>query len=140
MEFCLERRAFSYYEPDLGDWYAPGGEYGILVGASSADIRLRATVRCTTARWPRRPIGRNTLLGDILARPELERAMLPTYEAIRPCLPFGLDKLDLSADRLARSLLENMTLNSLASYVGRWLDDEALEGLIARLNAAQAEN
>ncbi len=140
VEFCLERRAFSYYEPDLGDWYAPAGEYGILVGASSADIRLRATVRCTTARRPRRPIGRNTLLGDILARPELERAMLPTYEAIRPCLPFGLDKLDLSADRLARSLLENMTLNSLASYVGRRLDDEALEGLIARLNAAQAEN
>ena len=137
-EFRLGRRAFSYYEPELRDWYAPQGDYGILVGASSANIRLRGRVQCTAVRRVRRPVGRNTLLGDILARPELEQALLPTYKAIRPYLPFGLDRMDLAQDRMARSLLENMTLNSLAGYVGRALDDAVLQELIARLNEAQA--
>jgi len=37
----LDRRAFSYYDTDTHAWLAPAAEYGILVGSSSADIRLR---------------------------------------------------------------------------------------------------
>jgi beta-glucosidase len=37
----LDRRAFSYYDAAKHAWIAPPGEYGILVGSSSADIRLQ---------------------------------------------------------------------------------------------------
>jgi beta-glucosidase len=37
----LDRRAFSYYDERKHAWIAPAGEYGILVGSSSADIRLQ---------------------------------------------------------------------------------------------------
>jgi beta-glucosidase len=37
----LDRRAFSYYDTNKHAWNAPAGEYGILVGSSSADIRLK---------------------------------------------------------------------------------------------------
>jgi len=37
----LDRRSFSYYDPDKHAWYAPPGDYGVLVGSSSADIRLK---------------------------------------------------------------------------------------------------
>jgi beta-glucosidase len=37
----LDRRAFSYYDTSKHAWYAPAGEYGVLVGSSSADIRLK---------------------------------------------------------------------------------------------------
>jgi beta-glucosidase len=37
----LDRRAFSYYDTNKHAWYAPAGEYGVLVGSSSADIRLK---------------------------------------------------------------------------------------------------
>lgn len=37
----LDRRAFSYYDVQKHSWVAPSGDYAILVGASSADIRLR---------------------------------------------------------------------------------------------------
>ena len=36
----LDTRAFSYYNTNLNDWHAESGRYGILVGASSQDIRL----------------------------------------------------------------------------------------------------
>lgn len=38
----LDKRAFSYYNTNTGDWYAENGEYEILVGSSSRDIRLFA--------------------------------------------------------------------------------------------------
>ena len=37
----LDRRAFSYYDTNKHAWYAPPGEYGVMVGSSSADIRLK---------------------------------------------------------------------------------------------------
>ena len=41
----LDTRAFSYYNTNLNDWHAESGRYGILVGASSQDIRLSGEVQ-----------------------------------------------------------------------------------------------
>ncbi len=40
----LDKRAFAYYNVNLGDWHVESGEFKILVGASSRDIRLEATI------------------------------------------------------------------------------------------------
>ncbi len=39
--FDLEPRALSFYEPHVCDWVAESGAFEILIGASSADIRLQ---------------------------------------------------------------------------------------------------
>lgn len=41
LSILLDRHAFSYYDVTQHDWSAAPGEFGILVGSSSADIRLR---------------------------------------------------------------------------------------------------
>jgi beta-glucosidase len=46
----LDRRAFAYYDPQLKDWRVEAGAFEILVGASSQDIRLRATVEIVSAQ------------------------------------------------------------------------------------------
>ncbi len=38
--FTLDRRAFAFYEPVQGEWVVEPGEFEILVGSSSADVRL----------------------------------------------------------------------------------------------------
>ncbi len=38
-------RAFAYYNPDKSGWLAEAGDYQILVGASSRDIRLKDTFK-----------------------------------------------------------------------------------------------
>ncbi len=43
--FTLDRRAFAYYDVGAHDWVVEPGDYHILVGTSSRDIRLRDTVR-----------------------------------------------------------------------------------------------
>ncbi|MGE5528151.1 MAG: glycoside hydrolase family 3 C-terminal domain-containing protein [Patescibacteria group bacterium] len=39
VEFTLERRAFAFYDPVAKDWVVEPGEFEILVGSSSRDIR-----------------------------------------------------------------------------------------------------
>ena len=40
VSFTLDQRAFSFYEPYQDRWVAEPGEFAVLVGSSSRDIRL----------------------------------------------------------------------------------------------------
>ncbi len=40
----LSKRAFAFYNVNISDWCVESGEFDILVGASSRDIKLNATV------------------------------------------------------------------------------------------------
>ncbi|MCH5320335.1 MAG: glycoside hydrolase family 3 C-terminal domain-containing protein [Eubacterium sp.] len=44
----LSKRAFAFYNVELGDWMVETGEFDILVGASSRDIKLCATMTVTS--------------------------------------------------------------------------------------------
>lgn len=45
VSFSLDSRAFSYWDPAHGNWVAEAGDFEILVGASSQDIRLKKTIQ-----------------------------------------------------------------------------------------------
>jgi beta-glucosidase len=53
--FTLDGRAFAYYNPLISGWHVESGEFEILVGASSADIRTRGKVWVESAR-PEAPL------------------------------------------------------------------------------------
>ncbi len=40
----LSKRAFAYYNVNINDWHVESGDFEILVGASSRDIKLKAKV------------------------------------------------------------------------------------------------
>ena len=44
VELILSKRAFAYYNVNLADWHVESGDFEILVGASSRDIRLEGKV------------------------------------------------------------------------------------------------
>lgn len=60
----LDRRAFAFYDPNQKEWVVEAGEFEILAGASSRDIRLRGTI---------------TLSSDQKATPPLDKARLDVY-------------------------------------------------------------
>ncbi len=45
VSFKLSKRAFAFYNTAINDWSVETGDYAILIGASSRDIRLRDTIR-----------------------------------------------------------------------------------------------
>ncbi len=50
VSLVLDRRAFATYNTDLKDWVVEAGEFEILVGASSRDIRLSTCVEVTCSQ------------------------------------------------------------------------------------------
>jgi len=59
--FELDRRAFAYYNTDLRDWHIESGEFEILVGASSRDIRLSEIVNVESSQSSTGPADRDNL-------------------------------------------------------------------------------
>jgi beta-glucosidase len=57
----LDRRAFAFYDVDQRDWIVEAGDFEILVGASSQDIRLADTMQLASAQKATAPADREKL-------------------------------------------------------------------------------
>jgi len=57
----LSRRAFAFYDPSQRDWIVETGDFDILVGASSQDIRLSGTIRIESKQMAAPPTNREKL-------------------------------------------------------------------------------
>jgi beta-glucosidase len=44
IKFTLNENAFHYYKPDKKQWVVEPGEFNILIGSSSRDIRLKKKI------------------------------------------------------------------------------------------------
>lgn len=63
----LDKRSFAWYSTELHDWYAASGEYEILIGASSRDIRLTEEIRLYSTQKLPLNLTLNTPMGDLIA-------------------------------------------------------------------------
>ncbi len=84
----LDRRAFAYYAPQLKEWRVEAGTFEILVGASSQDIRLSATIEIAsaqpTADWTEPTVYHTFPKGAVVSQEDFEallgRAVPPNQE------------------------------------------------------------
>ena len=75
VEIVLDKRAFAYYNVNINDWHVESGEFKILVGASSRDIKLETVINVEST----------------------VEAEIPDYKATAPCY-YGADIMNVSAD------------------------------------------
>ena len=75
VEITLDKRAFAYYNVNINDWHVESGEFKLLVGASSRDIRLEASINVEST----------------------VEAEIPDYKTSAPCY-YGADIMNVSAD------------------------------------------
>ncbi len=114
LTLTLTRQSLAYYDPSVPGWVAEAGAFEVLVGASSADIRLRAGFHWTgdTATEHNFGIGSKlkSLLDnpktkailekhipEILAAPEISMAIGMSLEQIAPFAPQVLTAEKLKA-------------------------------------------
>ncbi|MEM6799825.1 MAG: glycoside hydrolase family 3 C-terminal domain-containing protein, partial [Bacteroidota bacterium] len=70
VEFILEKRAFSYYDVDLGDWLIDNGRFEIRIGSSSRDIRLCKSLEIVSEKAkPKKRFDQYSTIGEILEHP-----------------------------------------------------------------------
>lgn len=80
VKISLDKRSFAYWNKDTHSWYAPSGEYEILVGASSADIRLSAKLNVTSSSGKAFNITPQTTMGDMLKVKEMAKLIAKDYK------------------------------------------------------------
>ena len=64
VRFSVPVRDLAHWDVTRGRWVVEGGTYDVLVGASSADIRARASVRVQGEKIPPRDLSRTTRAVD----------------------------------------------------------------------------
>ena len=135
---ALDRRAFSYFNVDIRDWYAEDGAYEIRIGASARDIRLTAKVELTGAKPLPVHVTADTTIGDLMRIPGADKLMAQVMGAMGGAFGGG-DTPDLGegADAMMAAMIEGTPLHSCKSFTGGAFTDEMMNGLIDALNEMQ---
>ncbi len=131
----LDPRAFAYYAPTYHTWVVESGDFEILVGQSSADLPLCATVAMQSAQplapglhrfstlreWQADPCGAailQPLLDDVIEKVTVDAGEVPITEVIgwAPDLPldvvfgfWGHDRISTTPEEVVADLLSRLT-------------------------------
>ncbi|KPA86160.1 putative glycoside hydrolase family 3 [Leptomonas pyrrhocoris] len=70
VKFTLDRRAFAYYDVARKDWVVEEGDFELLFGSSSRDVRGAVHVKVSPAvPPPPRHFNKNSMIGDVCSYP-----------------------------------------------------------------------
>jgi beta-glucosidase len=129
----LNRRSFAYYETSLPGWYAENGAYQILIGASSRDIRLHATIEVTgTPALPCR-FTMDSTLGDVMDVPQGKHYADQIMQELQS-LAQAADEGSAVNPEMMAAMIRDMPLHTIVTFSEGRMDKEALLGMIRSLN------
>ena len=138
--FTLNARDFSYYNVQLGDFYVEGGEFDILVGSSSRDIRLEDTVTVEATRKIQKKYHLNTTFGDIMKDEKAAKCLEPLYAActmIEACdtnATTDVEGLGSSSKAMQDAMMQYMPLRALVSFQDGTVDFDTLQKILDQMN------
>jgi len=129
IDFELDKRAFTYFHPEMKTWYAESGEFDILVGSSSRDLRLHTTVTLNSSQEHKRVIDKYTPFRDIINHP----VGRPFVETILEDFGTSIDS-EKPEDYEAKAIFLSLPLIKSVNFSHGSFSEEMLESLIAALN------
>jgi beta-glucosidase len=142
LSFELDFRAFAYYHPRYHQWITEDGEFDILIGTSSADIRHTLTTTLKSTLELPCLINKESTVREWMADPRGAAVLEPLFEQVmaqkREFLSggdnggIGMDVMDMLAD---------VTLVNLLIFQQGELPmaaDEMVDGLLMQLHGTEA--
>ncbi|HFK1765199.1 glycosyl hydrolase [Bacillus wiedmannii] len=138
VSFTLNKRSFAYYNVEWKDWHVETGEFEILVGKSSKEIVLHDSIFVQSTTIIRKPVHRNTLLGEIFMDPTLAPIAKELMEKALKDSPFSsMAEGDSDASEMMEAMLNYMPLRALVNFSAGAFTEEMLGEIIGLLNDAQ---
>lgn len=140
VEIELNKRSFAWYNTQIHDWYAASGNYEILVGASSADIRLKDSVELISTTTIPMEITRNTVVAELTGNPKTAAVLKKYMDSFNEVL--GGDKKEEASEaaneavteEMSMKMMENSPLRSFRSFMQ--ISNSQLDELIEELKKA----
>lgn len=130
--FTLDKRAFAYYDVELG-WRIEDGEFEILVGKSSRDIVLKGIVYVKSTTSIRKKFHRNSTIGDVMEDSMASRVFASAIQDFVKQSPIFATAEKGMLESLAE-MMKYIPLRSLVSFTNGAITEEMLDGLIQKIN------
>ena len=130
----LDKRSFAFWNTEIGDWYAPTGEYLISAGASCTDIRLTAKVNVTSTAKGVFKINENTVLEEMLEHPVAAKCAEPLVKSFMDEMLGDRSESEKESvsDEMMLAMLRSMPLRALRSFIN--MKDEEVAKFIEETN------
>ena len=133
----LDKRSFAWYSTELHDWFAASGDYQILVGASSRDIRLTETIHLNSSQQIPMHVHMNTTLGELLRDPRTSETAKELTSKYLSNMNGGEESASEAAseavtEEMTLAMTDSMPLRALMSFGG--FSREELTDIIDKLN------
>lgn len=133
--FELGKRAWAYYDVEGHDWYTEEGDFRILIGASSRDIRLSETVHVTPVKAVPRTYTMSACIGDLLKCPEIHEDMMRLKEICDSMFNSEEnDSLGESTKAMMEAQTREMPLKSIPSMSDGKVTLAELEAMLSKVN------
>lgn len=134
LSFELNKRAFAYYNSDMGQWCVPTGDYTIAAGNSSANLTAKTTVHIEGENFVPTEITADTLIGDIIHEEKYMAVLRPYLKA------FGLDSgssdegaMGGGTAEMIESMMRYMPIRNLIPFGGGTVSCDDCRELVEKL-------
>lgn len=137
--FSLDKRAFAYYETAINDWFVEYGEFEIMIGSSSRDIRLSGSVYVNSEAKLPVHFTFNSTVGDVLSCSEGREVFGALIEKMcRGMIDMtgtglGMDPMELAMAMIREAPLRGLVTNDPRPEINRvWLQEmlDKLNGML----------
>lgn len=135
VEILLDFRSFAYYHPAYKQWITENGEFDILIGASSADIRCTATATLTSTLELPSILSRESTLREWTEDARGMSVIAPLFQQMNEQIRASLGAEDVIGMDPTGFLLDSPLLGVL-HMVGSSLPvspEEMVDGLLAKV-------
>ena len=135
----LDFRAFAYYHPAYKQWITEDGEFDILIGASSTDIRCTQTVTLNSTLELPSILNRESTLREWIEDPRGMSVLAPFYQQMNDQMRAnfgGNDSEQIGMDPIG--FLMDTPLKSLLHFLGSSLPispEEIVEELLIKVHS-----
>lgn len=140
VRFALDKRAFAYWAADKSDWRVSEGIYGILIGASSRDIRETAGIYVEPAVKEKVIYTPESTFGEVVSNPKKAKILMEMFggmaEEVKKITPEDGGNVAIGQE-LIRSMVMDMPMRSL--FVAAEQGAEQLQQFLNVLNQDEEE-
>jgi beta-glucosidase len=134
--YLLDKRSFAYYNVNLKDWHVETGCFEILIGKSSRDIVLKETIFVQSTVLVKKPVHRNSTIGDLMSDPILGQFAQQLLASMNNNQQSSADLPDegaLNAELMA-AMMRYMPLRAMVNFSQGAFSEEMLKGMIDQFN------
>ena len=134
--FTLDKRSFAYYSTELNDWYAESGTFVVLIGKSSREIILSASVEMESSVTLPLVVDDRTTYADVIDQMEDPTELMNMILGSFGNTSAGEDSAAEDTTGESRMLIEmikGLPLHSIRSFAAFGLNLDDIEALLKKV-------